>query len=284
MAADVGGEAIFVRCYSQQYPISEQTVRAMSWFVNLPVIGWVRWVFLSDINQAWKQTGIKSNIKYYLQKTVTNLKKIYRYKISANITFKQRYSQRKINCDIMVPQDTLLTLPSQLLLWHPGLNQLLSVRSNKSLSLFQTEKICVDSEFLLSCGEPAVKIFLHPAGSLIHVVGDDILAQTLSKTTVTFPCHSNRPDFAVRLSDQRKGWLLPASITPASPRAPTEDRVAAVMRRFYALKLQVLRVVCLKGISAQRAVLTGIVTVQMHKQQQTLVSPTYPRGSTIDFK
>lgn len=145
--------------------------------------------------------------------------------------------------------------------------------------------IWVDSEFLLSCGEPDVsKDLLHPAGSLIRVVGDDILAQTLSKTTVTFLCHSNRPDFAVRLSDQRKGWLLPASISPASPRAPTEDRVAAVMRRFYALKLQVLRVVCLKGISAQRAVLTGIVTVQMHKQQQTLVSPTYPRGSTIDFK
>lgn len=95
MTADVGGEAIFVRCYSQQYPIAEQTVRAMSYFVNLPGIGWVRRVFLSDTNQEWKQTGIKNNIKYYLQKTVTNCKKFSRYKISANITFKQRYSQRK---------------------------------------------------------------------------------------------------------------------------------------------------------------------------------------------
>lgn len=77
MTADVGGEAIFVRCYSQQYPISEQTVRAMSWFVNLPVIGWVRWVFLADTNQEWKQTGIKNNIKYYLQKDSYQFKKIF---------------------------------------------------------------------------------------------------------------------------------------------------------------------------------------------------------------
>lgn len=183
----------------------------------------------------------------------------------------------------MVRQHTLLTLPSQLLLRHPWLNQILSVWSNKSLSLFQTDYFRRFWVFII-LWRTRCKDLLHPAGSLIHVVGDDILAQTLSKTTVTFLCHSNHPDFAVRLSDQRKGWLLPASISPASPRAPTEDRVAAVMRRFYALKLQVLRVVCLKGISAQRAVLTGIVTVQMHKQQQTLVSPTYPRGSTIDFK